>query len=189
MRIRLNILKTVHENAAAYYEEAKEARGKIKGVERAIGETKKEMERAQKEETAAERKRADETKIARKKAWYEKFHYFFTGDGKLVIGGRSADQNDFVYKNHFDDEDIFFHADIQGGSACILKAGINADEKEMKEVAQFAACFSNAWKNGNATVDGYWVKKEDRKGTRLGKECYRERGFCHYWRKGLVQEN
>lgn len=169
MRIRLNITKNVHENAAAYYSEAKEAREKIKGVEKAIVETKKEIEHAKKEQAAEEKKRADETKVARKKAWYEKFHYFFTGggnpelgtgNGKLVIGGRSADQNDLAYKTYFDAEDLFFHADIQGGAACILKNGIAAGENELLEVAQFAASFSNAWKNGNAAVDVYCVKKE-----------------------------
>lgn len=159
MRIKLDITKSVHENAAAYYEEAKEAREKAKGAEKAIGETKKEIERAKKEEISAEKKRADETKIARKKEWHEKFHYFFTSEGKLVVGGRSAQQNDLLYAKYFEDEDLFFHADIQGGSACILKGGINAGEGEMTQVAQFAACFSNAWKNGNASVDVYAVKR------------------------------
>jgi hypothetical protein len=157
MRIRLRIGKGVHENAAAYYEEAKEAREKKKGVEKAILETKTEMERAKKEQEAAERKRAEETKVARKKAWHEKFHFFLTSGGRLVVGGRSADQNDFLYKNHFEEKDLLFHADIQGGSACILKDGIGAQEGELLEAAQFAASFSNAWKNGNAAVDVYCV--------------------------------
>lgn len=160
MRIRLKIGKTVHENAAAYYGEAKEAREKIKGVEKAITETENEMKKAQKEEAAAERKKAEATKVARKKAWYEKFHYFFTSTGKLVVGGRSADQNDFVYKNYFEEDDLFVHADIQGGAACIIKGGAGADEKELLEAAQFTASFSNAWKNGNAAVDVYCVKKD-----------------------------
>ena len=56
--------------------------------------------------------------------------------------------------------DLFFHADIQGGSAVVLKDGTNATEQEKKEVAQFAASFSNAWKNANAAVDVYAVKKD-----------------------------
>lgn len=160
MRIKLDITKSVHENAAAYYEEAKEAREKAKGAEKAIGETKKEIEKAKKEEIVAEKKRAEETKIARKREWHEKFHYFFTSEGKLAMGGRNAEQNDLIYAKYFEDADLFFHADIQGGSACILKGGFSANESEMKEVAQLAACFSNAWKNGNASVDVYAVKRE-----------------------------
>ncbi len=160
MRIKLNITKNVYENAAVYYDKAKEACVKIKGVEIAINETKKEMEKAKKEQTILEKERIKQTKIARKQAWYEKFHYFFTSNGKLVIGGKSADQNDFIYNTYFGENDLFFHADIQGGTICILKEGANADNKEMLEVAQFAASFSNAWKNGNAAVDVYCVKKD-----------------------------
>ncbi|MBU0586234.1 DUF814 domain-containing protein [Candidatus Micrarchaeota archaeon] len=160
MRIRLNIEKSVHENAAEYYEEAKDAKNKLKGLEKAIEETKKEIKKAEKEEAAAGKKKAESVKIARKKEWYEKFHWFFTDSGKLVVGGRSADQNDLVYKKHFEQGDLFFHADIQGGAACILKDGDGAKENELNEVAQFAASFSNAWKNGNAAVDVYCVKKE-----------------------------
>ncbi|MFA5077808.1 MAG: NFACT RNA binding domain-containing protein, partial [Candidatus Micrarchaeia archaeon] len=159
MKIRLGLGKSVHENAAAYYEEAKEAREKMKGVERAMEETKKEIEKAGKEEAAAERKKNEETKIARKKEWYEKFHYFFTSEGKLVVGGRSADQNDLIYKTYLEEGDLFFHADIQGGAACVMKGGAGAGDGERLEAAQFAACFSNAWKNGNAAVDVYCVKK------------------------------
>jgi len=59
-----------------------------------------------------------------------------------------------------DEADLFFHADIQGGSAMILKDGVNAGEGELLECAQFAASFSNAWKNANAAVDVYAVKKD-----------------------------
>ncbi|MDD5337495.1 MAG: NFACT RNA binding domain-containing protein [Candidatus ainarchaeum sp.] len=187
MRIRLNIGKSVHENAAAYYEEAKEAREKIKGLEKAMEETKKEIVKAEKEEAAAERKKNEETKIARKKEWYEKFHYFFTDGGKLVVGGRSADQNDLVYKTYLEDGDLFFHADIQGGSACVMKDGLEAGEGEKKQVAQFAACFSNAWKNGNAAVDVYCVKKDQvskhAQGGFIGKGAFAIEGEREWFRK------
>ena len=160
MRIRLNITKSMHENAASYYEEAKDARNRMHGVLAAIDETTKEMAKAAKHEKEAGEKRKDSTRIARKKEWHEKFHYFFTDSGLLLIGGRSADQNDLLYKTQFDEGDLFFHADIQGGTACVMKDGIKSTEEDRKQAAQFAACFSNAWKNGNAAVDVYCVKRE-----------------------------
>ena len=155
MNIRLKIDKSVHENAALYYEDAKEIRKKIKGLEKAIEETKTEIEQAKKEQ----QKKKEQVKIRKEKKWYEKFHWFFTSEGKLVIGGKDAQQNDQLFAK-MEDNDLFFHADIQGGSAVFLKDGINAGEQELLEVAQYAACFSNAWKNANATVDVYAVKKE-----------------------------
>ncbi len=155
MKLKLFINKSVQENAAYHYERAKEARKKAQGVEKAIEETKKEIRKA-KEKKKEEKK----VRVKREKKWFEKFHWFYTSEGKLAIGGKNAQQNDIVYKKHMEDSDLFFHADIQGGSAVILKEGVNATEKEMLEAAQFAASFSNAWKNGNASVDVYAVKKE-----------------------------
>jgi len=98
--------------------------------------------------------------VKRAREWHEKFHSSSTSEGKLMIGGRSAQQNDLLVARHMDDSDLFFHADIQGGAVVVLKGGLGAGEDELKEAAQFAACFSNAWKNGNASVDVYAVEKK-----------------------------
>ena len=156
MRIKLYLNKSVHENAAVYYELAKEARKKREGLTKAIEDTKNEIDKAKK-------KQKDEKKavrVKREKQWFEKFHWFLTSGGRLAVGGRSAQQNDLVFSKHMEDKDLFFHADIQGGSAIILKDGANASEEELLETAQFAASMSNAWKNANAAVDVYAVKKE-----------------------------
>jgi len=156
MRIKLYLNKSVHDNAAAYYELAKDARKKREGLTKAIEETKKELEATKKKQS----KDGKAVKVKREKQWFEKFHWFKTSSERLVVGGRSAQQNDLVFSKHMDDVDLFFHADIQGGSAIILKDGVNASEEELLETAQFAASFSNAWKNANAAVDVYAVKKE-----------------------------
>lgn len=152
MKITLFYNKSVHENAAYYYDLSKETREKIKGLEKAISETENEIKNLKKEEK--------EVKIKRNREWFEKFHHSLTTDGKLMIGGRNAQQNDFIVSKHMDDNDLFFHADIQGGTVVVLKDGLNASEEVLLEAAQFAACFSNAWKNANAAVDVYCVKKD-----------------------------
>ncbi len=152
MRIRLFYNRSVHENAAYYYELAKEARSKVAGAEKAIAETEAETREAGKAKKAGVR-------VKRAKEWFERFHHAMTSGGRLAIGGRSAQQNDQLVSKRMDDSDLFFHADIQGGSAFVLKDGINASEEEMAEAAQMAASFSNAWKNGNAAVDVYAVGK------------------------------
>lgn len=152
MNLKLFYEKSVHENAAHYYQLAKESREKITGVEKAMEETRKEIEKAKKGEKR-------EVRMKKQKEWYGKFHYCFTSAGHLIIGGRNAQQNDQLFAKHMEDKDLFFHADIQGASAVILKDGLEANEDELKEAAQFAACFSKAWLNANASVDVYAVKK------------------------------
>jgi predicted ribosome quality control (RQC) complex YloA/Tae2 family protein len=154
MRLKLFYLKSVHENAAYYYQLGKESREKISGLEKAMEDTRKEIEEAKKE--SGEKKGI---RVKRQKEWFEKFHSASTSSGKLLIGGRSAQQNDQIVSKHMDDVDLFFHADIQGGAVFVLKDGTNATEEDLLESAQMAAAFSNAWKNANAAVDVYCVKK------------------------------
>src|SRR3989338_5120060 len=96
MKITLRINKTVHENAAQYYEAAKETRKKIEGLEKAIEETKKEIRAALKK--TLEKK----VQIKKEKKWFEKSNWFFTSLGKLVIGGKSAQQNDQLFLRHME---------------------------------------------------------------------------------------
>ena len=153
MKITLLYRKSVHENAARCYQLAKESREKIAGLEKAMKETGREIESARKKTTVRE------IRIKREREWFEKFHHAVTAAGSLMLGGRNAQQSDLLVAKRMEDADLFFHADIQGGAVVILKGGVDAGERDMEEAAQFAACFSNAWKNGNAAVDVYAVRK------------------------------
>ncbi|MDD5340372.1 MAG: NFACT RNA binding domain-containing protein [Candidatus ainarchaeum sp.] len=159
MKLTLFYDRPLHDSAAYYYELAKESRGKAAGLVKAIEETEKELGKAKKAKKKAAR-------VKREKEWYGKFHFAFTSGGRLMLGGRNAQQNDLLFAKHMDDADLFFHADIQGASAVILKGGAElpakageAGRQELAEAAQFAASFSKAWLNGNASVDVYAVRK------------------------------
>ena len=58
-------------------------------------------------------------KIERK--WYEKFRWFESSDGFLVIGGRDATSNEIVVKKHVEPNDVVFHADVQGAPFFVIK--------------------------------------------------------------------
>ena len=111
-----------------------------------------------------------------KREWYEKYNWFFTSTGLLVIGGRSADQNEELYSKHFEENDLFFHGDIFGASVVIFKGGTTSTLDERLEVAQFSASFSKAWEMAQNTVDVYSVSKEQVTKTRnygsLGKGSF-----------------
>ena len=151
--------KNAYENAAVYFEKAKKLRKKLEDTKKAIANTEKELAEAKKVE---EKKAAKSTGLIekKKKEWYAQFHWFITSDGLLAVGGKNADQNELLVKKYFEKDDLFFHADIQGGSVVILKQGRNADEKSKNEAAQFAGCFSNAWKVGYAAIDVYAATRD-----------------------------
>ena len=76
------------------------------------------------------------------------------------MAGKNAKQNELLVAKHLKDNDLFFHADVVGAAATILKDGVKAGEPALREVAQWAACYSRAWKQGSLSCDVYAVKKE-----------------------------
>ena len=153
MRVPLDARSSAQDNAAVYYERAKKLREKAENAEKAVEESRKELGKL---EEVVEKK----PRLKRKKQWYEKFHWFVSSDGFLVIGGRDAEQNELIFSKYFEDADIFLHADIHGAPLTLVKNGCNAPEKTLEEAAQFAGSYSSAWKEGLGVVDTYAVKKE-----------------------------
>jgi predicted ribosome quality control (RQC) complex YloA/Tae2 family protein len=157
MDVRIDFTLSAQQNADSYYKHSKKLAAKKEGAEKAIQElTKKLVE--ERGRSAEEEKRR--LVVTRQKEWYEKFHWFFTSDSLLAIGGRDAHQNELLNAKYFEDNDLFFHADIFGASAVILKGGVHASPNAKEEAAQFAACFSSAWERMLSSVDVYALKKE-----------------------------
>lgn len=158
MNVKISISKTLQENAASYFDAAKKAHRKLAGLEAAISEAEKKF--ADGAERAQSRQGKVHTK-KRKREWYEKFRWFFTSSGLLVIAGRDAKSNEEVVKKHMSPEDLYFHADVHGAPHTILKSdGKEIPPETKREAAQFAASFSSAWRSGVPFVDVYCVKPE-----------------------------
>jgi len=130
-------------------------------------------------------------KVVKAKKWYEKFHWFISTEGVLVIGGRDATQNEILVKKYLDENEVFMHADIHGASVVIVK-GLEFGERTLDEAAVFAAAYSNAWKLGFYSVDVFWVygrqvSKKPPSGQYLRKGSFMIYGKRNYIRKVPVQ--
>ena len=94
------------------------------------------------------------------KQWYERYRWFVTSDGYLVIGGRDASSNSAIIRKYMTDNDIIFHAEIHGSPFFLVK-NVNNQEKQdsgyVEEAAQATVSFSRAWKDGLSSGDAYWV--------------------------------
>jgi hypothetical protein len=93
--------------------------------------------------------------------WYFRFRWFFTSSGKLVIGGKSAEQNEDVIKNYLYRNDLVLHTVQPGSPFAVVKAGsekITADD--IHEAAVFCASFSRAWREGKLKVGIHIFKPE-----------------------------
>jgi len=159
MEIEIDYTKTAQDNADLYYKKAKKILLKTEGAKHAISDLKKQLEEAKENKRKEEIVNARKTKIITKREWYENFHWFFTSNGLLAIGGRDAGQNELINSKYFTDNDLFFHANIFGASFVVLKDGLNADKSIKEEVAQFAGSYSSAWKEGLSTIDVYSAKR------------------------------
>ena len=97
--------------------------------------------------------------------WYERFRWFHTSTGYLVIGGRNADQNEELVKKYMGPHDRFFHTQAHGGPVTILKAAGPSESADpvdfaattLQEAAQFAVSYSSDWKAGRGAGDAYMV--------------------------------
>ncbi|MCX6770206.1 MAG: NFACT RNA binding domain-containing protein, partial [Candidatus Micrarchaeota archaeon] len=154
MAIVVDYRKSTQENASGYYSLSKELAKKAEGARKAIVETEAEISAAQNSLEAARAKK-NEPAMRRRKEWQEKYKWFVTSGGKMVLAGRDAKQNDQLVSKMMAEDDLFFHADIQGAPATILVGGKEASGQEKNEAAQFAASHSSAWKVGAAAVDVY----------------------------------
>jgi len=80
---------------------------------------------------------------------YKKYRWFFTSSNKLVIGGKSAAQNDELLKKlkSANQELLVMHTALPGSPFSIILSPINQlIESDKEETAIFTGCFSRAWK-------------------------------------------
>ncbi|MEK0322471.1 MAG: ribosome rescue protein RqcH, partial [Nitrosopumilus sp.] len=157
-KIKINIKASLQSIASVLFDEAKKQSGAISSIEEVKAKTKKKLEKLQ-NKTESERDTILVSEI-RKKSWYERYRWFFTSDGFLVIGGRDAASNSAVVRKHLGKNDKIFHGDIHGSPFFILKDAKDAPDTSMNEVAHATVCFSRAWKEGMYGVSAYWVNPE-----------------------------
>ncbi|WP_424015173.1 ribosome rescue protein RqcH [Halorubrum xinjiangense] len=195
VRVELDASEGVEVNADRLYREAKRVEEKKEGAMAAIESTREELEAVKERKAEWEEKQAaddgsgdddgdgegedDEEYetdwLARSSIpirspddWFERFRWFHTSTGYLVIGGRNADQNEELVKKYMSKHDRFFHTQAHGGPVTLLKASgpsessepVDFSEETLREAAQFAVSYSSDWKDGRGAGDAYMVEPD-----------------------------
>ncbi len=138
--------------------------------------------------------------IRENEPWFDRFRWFNTSDGFLVIGGRNADQNEELVKKYLEPGDKVLHTQAHGGPVTVLKAtdpseasssDIDLPESSIAEAAQFAVSYSSVWKDGRYAGDVYavdsdQVSKTPESGEYLEKGGFAIRGDRTYYRDTAV---
>jgi predicted ribosome quality control (RQC) complex YloA/Tae2 family protein len=160
--ISLDITISAAENANRMFQRGKQLEKKVSGAEIAIEDTKGKIRQLEeKHEDALVQADAKKIERRRKKQWYEKFRWFRTSQGSLVLGGRDASSNQQLIRKYLEEPDLFFHADFSGAPVVIVKTENRMmSDEELQEIAIFAVSNSRAWKSGWSGADAYWVKSD-----------------------------
>lgn len=100
----------------------------------------------------------------RKQMWFEKFIYFISSDGYLVLAGKDAQQNEILYRRYLKKGDVYIHADLHGAASVIIKNNASTPEapvppSTLSQAGHLAVCTSNAWES-KAVMSAWWVGAE-----------------------------
>ena len=107
---------TVPQNAQRYYEKAKEMARKGAGASSCPGQY-----RAASGGKAQPKKTRTLPMRRRKPKWYERFRWFYSSDGFLVLGGRDAETNEEIYAKYLERRDLALHTDAPGAPLTVIK--------------------------------------------------------------------
>jgi predicted ribosome quality control (RQC) complex YloA/Tae2 family protein len=200
-RVTVDVSMGVEKNADRLYTEAKRIEEKKEGALAAIEDTREELAAVKRRRDAWEADDGDEDEedddedvdwlsrqsipIRQPEHWYERFRWFETSDGFLVIGGRNADQNEDLVKKYLSKHDRFLHAQAHGGPVTVLKASrpsepsnpVDFPESTLREAAQFAVAYSSVWKDGRHAGDAYMVTPDQVSKTPESGEYLEKGGF------------
>lgn len=156
LNVTLDYTKNIDANASDIYQKSKEIGDKARRAENAVKESIANLEKKQKgfdKARALALTRAQPTK----QFWFERYKWFITSSGKLVIGGRDAHTNDNIVKKHLKEKDVYVHTDVHGAPSVILKDGSVAAPEELKEACIFALTQSKAWVAALMEGAAFWV--------------------------------
>ena len=189
-KIKINTKASLQSIASTLFNEAKKQSAAINSIEEIKSKTLKKLEKLQ-NKTESEKDSVLVSEI-RKKNWYERYRWFYTSDGFLVIGGRDAASNSAVVRKHLGKNDKIFHGDIFGSPFFIIKDAQNAPDTSMNEVAHATVCFSRAWREGMYGVSAYWVhpdqvKKSAPSGEFLPKGSFTIEGQRNFIKSGNLK--
>ena len=182
--LELNSKLTVPQNAQRYYDRAKEQAKKREGAQKALEETIRLIERR----AGPEKVKTRAVFRRRKPKWYERFRWFTSSDGFLVIGGRDASSNEEIYAKYLEKRDLALHTDAPGAPLVVIKTlGEGVPEETLTEAASFAVSYSSLWKAGLFEGDCYLVAadqvtKTPEPGEFLKKGAFVVRGERRYYR-------
>jgi predicted ribosome quality control (RQC) complex YloA/Tae2 family protein len=152
-------------NSTEYFDQKRSAAGKEGRTAQASEKALKSQERKVAEDLKKGLKKEKEIlRPVRKQQWFEKFIYFISSDGYLVLGGKDAQQNEIIYRRYFRKGDVYVHADLKAAVPMIIKNNPNTPDapippSTLSQAGHLSVSTSEAW-DSKAVMSAWWVSSE-----------------------------
>ncbi|KAF2835002.1 hypothetical protein M501DRAFT_1020214 [Patellaria atrata CBS 101060] len=165
LTVDIDLALSVWANASQYYDQKKFAAVKeertIAASTKALKSTEKKIEADLKKGLNKEK---DVLRPVRKTYWFEKYVYFISSDGYLVLGGKDAQQNEILYKRYLRKGDVYVHADLHGAASVIIKNSPSTPDapvppSTLSQAGNLAVSTSSAW-DSKAVMSAWWVNAD-----------------------------
>lgn len=155
---------TPHANATRCYEQRRQAVVKLARTRDAMDRALRSAERKIRADLkqSVGKARRQQTAARRKALWFEKFHWFVSSDGLLVLSGRDMQQNELLVKRYLRAGDAYVHADMHGASSVVVKgrrggaAPLGLPPRTLGEAGAMSLCHSRAWE-AKIVTSAWWV--------------------------------
>jgi predicted ribosome quality control (RQC) complex YloA/Tae2 family protein len=162
--VPLRVDRTPRESAQELYSEGKRLQSKLAGARAALADTELKAASPSAGARRTARRVAPEEERRKKPHWFERFRWFISSEGAVVIAGRDASSNDLIVRRNMKDGDLYIHADLHGAASVIVKHPAPgepaATEVSLREAGQWAVVYSKAWRAGLASASAFWVTHE-----------------------------
>ncbi|KAI1407798.1 hypothetical protein F5Y13DRAFT_205759 [Hypoxylon sp. FL1857] len=165
LAVDIDLSLSPYANAREYYGERKIAAVK---AQKTIQQSETALKNAEQKIAAELKKGLKQEKPVlqpiRKQFWFEKFIWFISSDGYLVLGGKDAQQNEVLYRRYLKKGDVYVHADLHGAPSVVIKNSPSTPDapippSTLSQAGSLAVCASSAW-DSKAGMGAWWVNAD-----------------------------
>ncbi|KAH0613550.1 uncharacterized protein H6S33_005436 [Morchella sextelata] len=163
--IDIDLSLTGYANASSYFTQKKVLLVKesktIQSSTKALKSTEKKI---QTDLQKALKHEKDVLRPVRAQHWFEKFLFFISSDGLMVLAGRDLQQNEILYRRYFRRGDVYVSADIEGAAMVVIKnnpatPGAPIPPSTLTQAGTLAVATSRAW-DAKSGMSAWWVTHE-----------------------------
>lgn len=168
--VEVDVDESPHGNASNYYGQRKALQDKLERTVRAHTSALRSAEAKIRHDLAASRRAQNRLvlmKRVRRRWWFERFAWFLSSEGFLVLAGRDAQQNEVLVKKYLRMRDVYVHADISGAGSIVIRNHHTANAtssnvippRTLAEAGTASLCQSRAWQ-AKIVTSAWWVRAD-----------------------------